>query len=86
MDAAKARGVKFGRPTPDAVKVTLNLRTVKHLIDSEGLGVDEMLPGPSDGLGNVLPPPFGSWSLVNPNPRRVLLRPYSETRSPAPCR
>jgi DNA invertase Pin-like site-specific DNA recombinase len=39
VDAAKARGVKFGRPTPDAERVALNLRTVKHLIDSEGLGV-----------------------------------------------
>lgn len=39
VDAAKARGVKFGRPTPDADKVALNLRTVKHLIDVEGLGV-----------------------------------------------
>lgn len=39
VDAAKARGVKFGRPTPDAEKVALNLRTVKHLIDVEGLGV-----------------------------------------------
>jgi len=39
VDAAKARGVKFGRPAPDAEKVALNLRTVKYLIDSEGLGV-----------------------------------------------
>jgi DNA invertase Pin-like site-specific DNA recombinase len=39
VDAAKARGVKFGRPTPNPEKVALNLRTVKHLIDSEGLGV-----------------------------------------------
>jgi DNA invertase Pin-like site-specific DNA recombinase len=39
VDAAKARGVKFGRPTRDAERVALNLRTVKHLIDSEGLGV-----------------------------------------------
>lgn len=41
VDAAKARGVKFGRPTPDAKKVALNLRTVQHLIESEGLGVVE---------------------------------------------
>jgi DNA invertase Pin-like site-specific DNA recombinase len=41
VDAAKARGVKFGRPTPNAEKVALNLRTVKHLIDTEGLGVVE---------------------------------------------
>ncbi|TYC99910.1 recombinase family protein [Arthrobacter echini] len=39
VNAARARGVKFGRPTPDAEKVALNLRTVKHLIESEGLGV-----------------------------------------------
>jgi DNA invertase Pin-like site-specific DNA recombinase len=39
VDAAKARGMKFGRPTPNPEKVALNLRTVKHLIDSEGLGV-----------------------------------------------
>lgn len=41
VDAARARGVKFGRPTPDAKKVSLNLRTVQHLIESEGLGVVE---------------------------------------------
>lgn len=40
IDAARARGVRFGRPAPDAKKVALNLRTV-HLIDSEGLGVVE---------------------------------------------
>lgn len=39
VDAAKARGVKFGRPGPDAEKVALNLRTVQHLIEAEGLGV-----------------------------------------------
>ncbi|MCG2621765.1 recombinase family protein [Arthrobacter sp. I2-34] len=39
VDAAKARGVKFGRPAPDAAKVALNLRMVKYLIDAEGLGV-----------------------------------------------
>lgn len=41
VDAAKARGVKFGRPGPDAEKVALNLRTVQHLIEAEGLGVVE---------------------------------------------
>ncbi|KHL01587.1 recombinase family protein [Sinomonas humi] len=41
VDAARARGVRFGRPAPDAKKVALNLRTVQHLIDSEGLGVVE---------------------------------------------
>lgn len=41
VDAAKARGVKFGRPSPDPEKVARNLRTVKHLIEAEGLGVVE---------------------------------------------
>lgn len=41
VDAAKARGVKFGRPAPDAEKVAMNLRTVQHLIDAEGLRVVE---------------------------------------------
>lgn len=41
VDAAKARGVKFGRPGPDAEKVARNLRTVKHLVEVEGLGVVE---------------------------------------------
>ncbi|OYO14038.1 recombinase family protein [Enemella evansiae] len=41
VDAAKARGVKFGRPAPDAKMVARNLRTVQHLIDAEGLGVVE---------------------------------------------
>lgn len=39
VNAARARGVKFGRPSPDSEKVALNLRTVKHLMESEGLGV-----------------------------------------------
>lgn len=41
VDAAKARGVRFGRPAPDPEKVARNLRTVKHLIEAEGLGVVE---------------------------------------------
>lgn len=41
VDAARARGVRFGRPAPDPEKVARNLRTVKHLIESEGLGVVE---------------------------------------------
>jgi DNA invertase Pin-like site-specific DNA recombinase len=41
VDAAKARGVKFGRPSPDAKKIALNVRTVQHLIEFEGLGVVE---------------------------------------------
>lgn len=59
-------GVKFGRQIPEAEKAALNLRTVKHLIDSEGFGVLNA----SGGEGNLLPPPFGRWSLVNPKPRR----------------
>lgn len=41
VDAAKARGVKIGRPAPDPEKVARNLRTVQFLIESEGLGVVE---------------------------------------------
>ncbi|MCP3424806.1 recombinase family protein [Rothia sp. AR01] len=41
VNAAKARGVRIGRPAPDPEKVARNLRTVQHLIDSEGLGVVE---------------------------------------------
>lgn len=41
VDAAKARGVRFGRPAPDVAKVALNLRTVQHLVENEGLGVVE---------------------------------------------
>lgn len=41
VDSARARGVRFGRPAPDAAKVARNLRTVKHLIEVEGLGVVE---------------------------------------------
>ncbi|MFF4095856.1 recombinase family protein [Streptomyces sp. NPDC001834] len=41
VDAAKARGVKSGRPAPDAQKVARNLRTVEHLVETEGIGVVE---------------------------------------------
>lgn len=41
VDAAKARGVRFGRPAPDTKKVSLNLRTVAHLVENERLGVVE---------------------------------------------
>lgn len=41
VDAAKARGVKIGRPAPDPEKVARNLRTVQFLIESEGLGAVE---------------------------------------------
>ncbi|MFB2573027.1 recombinase family protein [Micrococcus sp. IITD107] len=41
VDAARARGVKIGRPAPDPAKVARNLRTVQHLINAEGLGVVE---------------------------------------------
>lgn len=41
VDAARRRGVRFGRPTPDPEKVARNLRTVQHLIEAEGLGVVE---------------------------------------------
>lgn len=39
--AARARGVKFGRPPQDPEKVALCLRTVQHLVELEGLGVAE---------------------------------------------
>lgn len=41
VDSARARGVQFGRPPVDPVKVARNLRTVKHLIEEEELGVVE---------------------------------------------
>lgn len=41
VDSARARGVRFGRPAPDPEVVARNLRTVRHLIDTEGLGVVE---------------------------------------------
>ena len=41
VDAAKARGVRFGRPAPDVAKIARNLRTVRHLVENEGLGVVE---------------------------------------------
>lgn len=41
VDAAKQRGVRFGRPAPDPERVARNLRTIQHLIETEGLGVVE---------------------------------------------
>ena len=41
VDAARARGVRFGRPPADEARVARNLRTVRHLIEAEGLGVAE---------------------------------------------
>lgn len=41
VDAAKARGVRIGRPAPDPEKVARNLRAVQHLIEVEGLDVVE---------------------------------------------
>lgn len=41
VDAARARGVKFGRPEVDPEKVAQNLRTIKHLVENEGLTVVE---------------------------------------------
>lgn len=41
VDSARARGVRFGRPAPDSDVVARNLRTVKHLVEAEGLGVVE---------------------------------------------
>lgn len=41
VDAAKARGVRFGRPAPDAKKVARNLRIIQQLVETEGLGVVE---------------------------------------------
>lgn len=41
IDIVRARGMKLGRPSPDLEKVAQNLQTVKHLIETEGLGVVE---------------------------------------------
>lgn len=41
VDAARARGVKFGRPAPDPEKVARNLRVVQRLVEEDGLGVVE---------------------------------------------
>ncbi|MGW8483568.1 recombinase family protein [Microbacterium sp. NPDC055903] len=41
VDAARARGVKFGRPAPEPATVALHVRTVEHLMENEGLGVVE---------------------------------------------
>lgn len=39
VDAARSRGVKFGRPAPDPGEVARRVRTVKHLVVSEKLSV-----------------------------------------------
>lgn len=41
VDAARDRGVRFGRPEADPKLVARNLRTIKHLVESEGLTVVE---------------------------------------------
>jgi DNA invertase Pin-like site-specific DNA recombinase len=41
VDVARAREVRFGRPTPDPREVAHNLRAVEYLVSSEGLGVVE---------------------------------------------
>lgn len=41
VDAAKARGVRFGRPAPDPRKVATNLRVVQRLVEEDGMGVVE---------------------------------------------
>lgn len=41
VDAAKARGVRFGRPAPDPATIERNLRVVGRLIEEDGLGVVE---------------------------------------------
>lgn len=41
VDSARARGMQFGRPPADPAKVARNLRTIQHLVESEGLGVVE---------------------------------------------
>ena len=41
VDAARARGVRFGRPAPDPEKVSRNLRVVQRLIEEDGLSVVE---------------------------------------------
>jgi DNA invertase Pin-like site-specific DNA recombinase len=41
VDAARARGVRFGRPPVDLDEVSRKVRTVKHLVEAEGLNVVE---------------------------------------------
>lgn len=41
VDAARARGVRMGRPAPDPARVARNLRTVEHLIAAEQISVVE---------------------------------------------
>lgn len=39
VDAARERGVRFGRPKADPEQVARNLRTVRHLIENEDMTV-----------------------------------------------
>lgn len=41
VDAARARGVKLGRPAPDPVSTAQRLRTVRHLVEVEGMTVQQ---------------------------------------------
>ncbi|MCG8656771.1 recombinase family protein [Yimella sp. NH-Cas1] len=40
VDAAKARGVRFGRPEVDPADVARKVRAVEHLVDTEGMTVE----------------------------------------------
>lgn len=39
VNAARARGVKFGRPSPDLDEVARRVRTVRRLVETDGLTV-----------------------------------------------
>ncbi|WP_193117363.1 recombinase family protein [Brachybacterium tyrofermentans] len=39
VDAAKARGVRFGRPAPDPEETERRVRTVRHLVETERMTV-----------------------------------------------
>lgn len=39
VDAARARGVRFGRPAADPEEAGRKVRTVRHLVQSEGISV-----------------------------------------------
>lgn len=41
VDAARQRGVRFGRPPVDMDEVNRKVRTVQHLVEAEGLNVVE---------------------------------------------
>ena len=40
VDAARARGVRFGRPEVDPLEVARRVRAVEHLVDTEGMTVE----------------------------------------------